>query len=1029
MALFLCCLCFGSAATAQPLSPATLIRQLGAQGVAQTDLGALFEGIPLASALRGRATVSVLTGMEQQQQKTRLVGTALVWQQFHLSSPEARIGPLPIGELDLHLVMYKGQSTTVTLKLSGPWITLTGTLALSGAVSIDLQKGAYAWEDGEVVGQLSVAGKGVSGGVVSPRFEPWQWGDFELNATLSGRLSQPECHATLLAHGIRAWGVPLGALRVQWDHRRDQTTLIKGLFYGRKGVAGARETFDISGEATLPLDLDLLGGTVAWRREELHEITLGLASGTGALDIGRFIQGVDVLRAKSANFSLSGALGHPQVRGEFRGDFGRGGLKINLDLDSAKSPLGELWTVVLEQRKSEALKGVFETEIDWGKVVGDRVIAPDTPVSGQLSGDLPLAALSPWAVGLSRLGGVFRYAVSVSGSLGAPQLVGEGGLAGGVASVVALNRQVEEMAVVANFEGSRVRYTFEGVSRPGRLQAQGVTTFGPGGQDADTAGAQVSFWEQWHFRHEVDVALKRAPFVHDSFPISLIDATLRATIHTTPQRTVAQVTVFDALVETTKESLPVVNPIPANDDVVFIDKRPAPGAAGLAKVLKGEGELRLDLVLERPVLIRGPSATIRLVGAMAMVREGQRVEVEGGLRPEPGGRLELYENEFEVISGRLSLEAGHLGKPVADEPGRPVARPLEPVLAMAAKGEVNGTQVLVRLEGPLEQPSLLLSSEPPLPEYQIMTLLVTGRADVLDERNGDVRRSVARLVERYHNPSLEQQLIDRIGVDRLNLGFGASVRNPVVTVGKQVTKRLYVETVYRHGAPEGVNMMEGRIEHQLDPKWTVDTVFGDAAEGRLGLYWTTRFGRQVPVFDTERWNTLGAVASTGDEDGDGVPDAFDLCATRPEDLDGYEDEDGCAEVDNDGDGILDAEDKAPLEPETFNGYEDEDGAPDKAPAGGVGFRFEPLVWEVLPAGWLGEDELRVKALAWAFRQWGGKQVTVRAYGVGQSDSARRLVRRRSRQVVRALGRQAGAPASVRTQEVLEGEARVEVVWE
>ncbi|ADO74013.1 Ig-like domain-containing protein [Stigmatella aurantiaca] len=56
-----------------------------------------------------------------------------------------------------------------------------------------------------------------------------------------------------------------------------------------------------------------------------------------------------------------------------------------------------------------------------------------------------------------------------------------------------------------------------------------------------------------------------------------------------------------------------------------------------------------------------------------------------------------------------------------------------------------------------------------------------------------------------------------------------------------------------------------------------------------------------------------------------------VCPQGPEDMDGFQDEDGCADPDNDGDGILDASDKCPNAPETKNGFQDEDGCPDEAP--------------------------------------------------------------------------------------------------
>jgi hypothetical protein len=48
-----------------------------------------------------------------------------------------------------------------------------------------------------------------------------------------------------------------------------------------------------------------------------------------------------------------------------------------------------------------------------------------------------------------------------------------------------------------------------------------------------------------------------------------------------------------------------------------------------------------------------------------------------------------------------------------------------------------------------------------------------------------------------------------------------------------------------------------------------------------------------------------------DNDKDGILDANDLCPDKPEDLDGFEDSDGCPELDNDGDGVVDSLDKCP----------------------------------------------------------------------------------------------------------------------
>jgi len=52
----------------------------------------------------------------------------------------------------------------------------------------------------------------------------------------------------------------------------------------------------------------------------------------------------------------------------------------------------------------------------------------------------------------------------------------------------------------------------------------------------------------------------------------------------------------------------------------------------------------------------------------------------------------------------------------------------------------------------------------------------------------------------------------------------------------------------------------------------------------------------------------------GDRDGDGIPDSVDRCPDEPEDYDGFQDDDGCPDLDNDNDGVPDAQDRCPNTP-------------------------------------------------------------------------------------------------------------------
>jgi outer membrane protein OmpA-like peptidoglycan-associated protein len=94
-----------------------------------------------------------------------------------------------------------------------------------------------------------------------------------------------------------------------------------------------------------------------------------------------------------------------------------------------------------------------------------------------------------------------------------------------------------------------------------------------------------------------------------------------------------------------------------------------------------------------------------------------------------------------------------------------------------------------------------------------------------------------------------------------------------------------------------------------------------------------------------------------DNDADGFPDDNDECPNDPEDVDGFQDDDGCPEPDNDGDGLVDAMDSCPLEAEDADGFQDDDGCVDPDNDGdGIddGFDACPDAAETVD-GWADDD--------------------------------------------------------------------------
>lgn len=87
------------------------------------------------------------------------------------------------------------------------------------------------------------------------------------------------------------------------------------------------------------------------------------------------------------------------------------------------------------------------------------------------------------------------------------------------------------------------------------------------------------------------------------------------------------------------------------------------------------------------------------------------------------------------------------------------------------------------------------------------------------------------------------------------------------------------------------------------------------------------YGAPAPRVFTQLMYYTGEFGAV-DTDKDGVSDTFDACRDDPEDIDGFEDSDGCPDEDNDQDGVFDEDDGCPDDPEDIDGFRDEDGCPE-----------------------------------------------------------------------------------------------------
>jgi len=133
-------------------------------------------------------------------------------------------------------------------------------------------------------------------------------------------------------------------------------------------------------------------------------------------------------------------------------------------------------------------------------------------------------------------------------------------------------------------------------------------------------------------------------------------------------------------------------------------------------------------------------------------------------------------------------------------------------------------------------------------------------------------------------------------------------------------------TAELHGASFGGRAAQNPAEALLGAKLLFGPLFALNLGGGVGLFG----GIGAPDYRVYGGFTVAPSFDpvSRDSDGDKLTDGLDKCPKVPEDLDRYQDGDGCPEADNDADGRDDATDACPDDPEDDDGFLDNDGCPD-----------------------------------------------------------------------------------------------------
>lgn len=238
-----------------------------------------------------------------------------------------------------------------------------------------------------------------------------------------------------------------------------------------------------------------------------------------------------------------------------------------------------------------------------------------------------------------------------------------------------------------------------------------------------------------------------------------------------------------------------------------------------------------------------PTLAPRLLFDVALESPG-RVFVRGrGLDAECEGDFRITGSAHEpVITGRLSVVRGHysfLGKRFSLEKANlsfDGTVPPTPYLDVTGEAKADEMTVLLDVSGPISAPEMSLTSNPALPEDEVLSHLLFGQnvAEITAMQAVQLAYAVRTLSGSGSGWDIMGSARNLLGVDQLEIKKSGEESSEVsIGAGKYLTERVYLEV--EQGL--GPGNPKGTVEVELTPNITLETQVGGDSDPGIGIRW------------------------------------------------------------------------------------------------------------------------------------------------------------------------------------------------
>jgi len=261
--------------------------------------------------------------------------------------------------------------------------------------------------------------------------------------------------------------------------------------------------------------------------------------------------------------------------------------------------------------------------------------------------------------------------------------------------------------------------------------------------------------------------------------------------------------------------------------VVGLDEEPpAPAAAEPSPGLPAPLALAVTIRIAQDASVRRSDANIALGGELGLAKaRAEPLRVTGQVRLLRGW-FEFQGRHFEIKEGTITLGGG---------------TPPEPVFDVTAGYRTPGYRITVHITGSADKPNLVFTSDPPLEQADILSVLLFGKParELGRGQSLALQQQALQIATGYVVPELRTSVMNVLGLDTLEVAFPDRTEAPgQVRVGRYVAQDVLISLGQEFGSR--VAQVVG-IEYAVGTNVSVRASTSTRGASALDLIWQRRY--------------------------------------------------------------------------------------------------------------------------------------------------------------------------------------------